>query len=87
MKLPCISKVVSNKNKSIKNFRLINCLAIFGILAGNTSPVLSQTTYDPTTEAKQNVGSLIRAEQSFYLENGYFTESIPELGTRPARQK
>lgn len=81
MTLPCISKVVSNKNKSSKRFRLINCLAVFGVLAGNTSPVISQTTYDPTTEAKQNVGALMRAEQAYWLENGYFTESIPELGT------
>jgi hypothetical protein len=81
MKLPYISKIVFNKNKSSKGFRLINCLAIFGILAGNTSPVLSQTTVDPTSEAKQFVGTMLQAEQSFYLNNGYYTTRIPELGT------
>lgn len=82
MKLPCIQKIVFNKNKPGNGFRLINLLVICGILAGNTSSVLSQVSNASAVEgeAKTYVGSMLRAEQAFYLENGVYTTSIPELG-------
>ncbi len=57
-------------------------LVIFSILAGNTSSVLSQVSNASASEgeAKQFVGSMLRAEQSFYLENGVYTTSISSLG-------
>jgi type II secretory pathway pseudopilin PulG len=83
MQLPYITKIIFNKNKPSKGFRLINFLAIFGILAGNTSLALSQSSNNPSVEAeaKQNIGAFLRAQQAYFLENNVFANSIPALGT------
>lgn len=82
MKFPCIKKLVLDNNKLVKGFRAINLLVIFGILAGNTSSVLSQVsnTSGAEGEAKQYIGSMLRAQQAFYLENNAYATSISELG-------
>jgi type II secretory pathway pseudopilin PulG len=81
MQLPYITKIIFNKTKPGKGFRLINLLVIFGILAGNTSLALSQSSNDPSVEAKQNIGAFLRAQQAYFLENSVFANSIPDLGT------
>lgn len=81
MQLPYITKIIFNKNKPGKGFRLINWLIIFGLLASNTSSALSQTSNDSSVEAKQNIGAFLRAQQAYFLENSVFANSIPNLGT------
>ncbi len=81
MQLPYITKIIFDKNKLGKGFKLINFLVIFGILAGNTSLALSQSSNDSSREAKQNIGAFLRAQQAYFLENSVFANSIPDLGT------
>lgn len=66
---------------------LVCCiLVIFSFVTGNTSSALSQSkninsqNSDASSEAKQNIGSINRAQQAYFLENGTYADTIPVLG-------
>lgn len=73
-----------NKKKQEGGFTLIELLVviiIIGILAAIALPsFLNQANKARQSEAKTYVGSMNRAQQAYYLENGRFTASLPDLG-------
>lgn len=79
------SKLLLNlaKNKKDKGFTLIELLVviiIIGILSAVALPnLLSQTSKARQSEAKTNVGALLRGQQAYRLENGSFTTSTDAL--------
>lgn len=61
------------------------CLALLGIIGllglySLAANCLSCADKAKQAEAKQYVGSMNRAQQSYFLEEGHFTDNIPELG-------
>jgi len=75
---------VLNKQKEDKGFTLIELLVviiIIGILSAIALPsFLNQANKAKQSEAKQNVGSLNRAQQAYILENGDFATSVTLMG-------
>jgi len=60
---------------------LLVVIIIIGILAAIALPsFLNQANKAKQSEAKQYVGSLVRAQQAYYLENSAFTDNADELG-------
>ncbi len=72
------------KKKNDGGFTLIELLVviiIIGILSAIALPsFLNQANKAKQSEAKQNVGSMNRAQQSYYLENSEFGSSVQLLG-------
>ena len=70
--------------KANGGFTLIELLVviiIIGILSAIALPsFLNQANKARQSEAKTYVGSMNRAQQAYYMENGEFTDAIPELG-------
>ncbi|MBE9078728.1 type IV pilin-like G/H family protein [Romeria aff. gracilis LEGE 07310] len=73
----------SKKNKS-GGFTLIELLVviiIIGILSAIALPsFLNQANKAKQSEGKTYVGSMNRAQQAYFLENGAFTDSVDTLG-------
>lgn len=76
--------ITQNKKNQNAGFTLIELLVviiIIGILATIALPsFLNQTAKARGAEAKNNVGSMNRAQQSYFLEQQTFTTDIDELG-------
>lgn len=73
-----------SKKKANGGFTLIELLVviiIIGILSAIALPsFLNQANKARQSEAKTYVGSMNRAQQAYYMENGKFTDAISELG-------
>lgn len=81
-----LSKYLNNifKKKQDQGFTLIELLVviiIIGILAAIATPSLFQhVETSRTAEARQYLGTLNRAQQAHYFENGTFANAFSELG-------
>jgi len=73
-----------NQKKKSEGFTLIELLVviiIIGILSAIALPsFLNQAAKARQSEARTNIGALNRAQQSYYLENQSFTETMGNLG-------
>jgi type IV pilus assembly protein PilA len=75
---------IIGKKKENEGFTLIELLVviiIIGILSAIALPsFLNQANKGKQSEAKQYTGSMNRAQQAFFLENGSFTSTLNSLG-------
>ncbi|MCC5601511.1 type IV pilin-like G/H family protein [Nostoc favosum] len=75
---------ILNKKKENEGFTLIELLVviiIIGILSAIALPsFLNQANKGKQSEAKQYSGSMNRAQQAYFLENGTFTTGLNSLG-------
>ncbi|MBD2415468.1 pesticin [Nostoc calcicola FACHB-389] len=75
---------IIGKKKENEGFTLIELLVviiIIGILSAIALPsFLNQANKGKQSEAKQYSGSMNRAQQAYFLENGEFTSELNKLG-------
>ncbi|ALF52011.1 general secretion pathway protein GspG [Nostoc piscinale CENA21] len=74
----------NRKNKQEEGFTLIELLVvviIIGVLAAIALPsLLGQVNKAKQAEAKNNIGSINRAQQAYFLEYQQFTTELVQLG-------
>ena len=82
LKAKLVQHFVSKKaNGGFTLIELLVVIVIIGILSAIALPsFLNQGNRARQSEAQTYVGSMNRAQQTFYLENGEFATEIPELG-------
>ena len=75
-------KIAGKKaNGGFTLIELLVVIIIIGILSAIALPsFLNQANKAKQSEAKTYIGSMNRAQQAYYMENGEFTDAIPELG-------
>jgi type IV pilus assembly protein PilA len=75
---------INGKKKDDEGFTLIELLVvviIIGVLAAIALPsLLGQVSKAKQAEAKQNIGAINRAQQSYFLQPQVFADTIAELG-------
>jgi type IV pilus assembly protein PilA len=75
---------LNRKNKQDEGFTLIELLVviiIIGILAAIALPsLLAQVNKGKQAEGKQNIGTINRTQQAYFLENDSFTSEVTTLG-------
>jgi type IV pilus assembly protein PilA len=74
----------NRKNKADEGFTLIELLVvviIIGVLAAIALPsLLGQVSKAKQSEARQNIGAINRAQQSYFLQPQQFADSLADLG-------
>jgi len=75
---------INGKKKDDEGFTLIELLVvviIIGVLAAIALPsLLGQVSKAKQAEAKQNIGAINRAQQSYFLQPQQFADGLPDLG-------
>lgn len=67
-------------NSGYTLIELLVVIIIIGILSAIALPsFLNQASKARSSEAKNNLGAILRAQQAYYLENREFAASFPEL--------
>ncbi len=80
IQLHLLTKTRTSNNKGFTLIELLVVVVIVGILSAIALPnLLKQVGKARETEAKQDLGSLIHAQQAYHYETGMFADSMNKL--------